>query len=483
MRSWHLSASVPALMLAVFGPVQEGSAWRNGLAKTPPMGWLSWERFLCEVDCKKYPDSCISEKLYTQMADVMTEEGYRDAGYEYVNIDDCWMSSQRDFDGTLQANYSRFPHGIKWLADYMHARGLKMGIYQDCGTKTCGGYPGSEGFFKKDANTYAAWGVDMLKLDGCYADPNKMDEIYPQMTQALHDSGRSMVYSCSWPAYQFDKRKPDYNSISKHCNLWRNFDDIADSWQSVTKIMDYYAKVQDDLIPYSGPGAWSDPDMLIIGDFGLSIDQAKTQMAIWSILAAPLFMSADLRKMDPKFKDILLNRDVIAVDQDEYGRMGRRIFNDKSIQIWIRPVGPRASDGSMSAALAIHNRNDMGGARLVNISLSSIGLNFERGYNFTDLYDKTIVNKTMTPDDYLAVRVNPSGVVLLKATVNEAAQSTPAPKNVRNRSRKGDRHSNSGSQGYQMSQTEGGPEIHTEDPPSRETLSESGGHPSGRETE
>ncbi|OQR78001.1 alpha-galactosidase A-like [Tropilaelaps mercedesae] len=338
----------------------------NGLALTPPMGWLSWERFLCQVDCKTYPDSCISENLYIAMSDIMASEGYLKAGYNHVNVDDCWMADKRDTDGVLQANYTRFPHGIKALANYIHSKGLKIGIYQDCGTKTCAGYPGSAGFFEKDAKTFAHWEVDMLKLDGCNANQNIMDDIYPEMTSALNKSGRGIIYSCSWPAYQFASRKPNYKSISENCNLWRNFEDIEDSWESVAKVIDYYAEIQDDLIPFSGPGAWSDPDMLMVGNFGLSVDQAKTQMAIWAILAAPLLMSADLRTIQPVFKEILLNQHVIDVNQDKFGIMGRQIYNSNNIQIWVRPVGPLASDGSMSTAIAIHNRYTMGNPRLVN---------------------------------------------------------------------------------------------------------------------
>lgn len=402
----------------------------NGLALTPPMGWLSWERFLCQVDCKAYPDSCISERLYTSIADVMALEGYLDAGYDLVNIDDCWMADKRDFDGILQANYTRFPHGIQWLANYVHARGLRLGIYQDCGTKTCGGYPGSQGFFDKDAKTYASWGVDMLKLDGCYANEEDMDQIYPEMTRALNRSGRPIIFSCSWPAYQFQHRTPDYESISRHCNLWRNFDDIGDSWASVTSIMDYYAEIQDILIPFNGPGAWNDPDMLVIGNFGLSVDQAKTQMAIWAILAAPLFMSTDLRSIRPEYKKILLNKAIIGVNQDLYGIMGRQIYNMNSIQIWIRPVGPRATDGSMSAAIAIHNRYSMGSPRLVNVSLSSMGMNYEGGYTVNDLFERQVSNLTLFPSDRLAVRVNPSGVVMVKATIRDISASVKNPQSL-----------------------------------------------------
>ncbi|CAL1263604.1 unnamed protein product [Larinioides sclopetarius] len=300
----------------------------NGLALTPPMGWLSWERFTCNTDCKNDPDNCISEKLYMEMADRMVADGYKDAGYEYINVDDCWMDMNRDSYNRLKPDPVRFSSGIKALADYVHSKGLKLGIYTDCGNKTCAGYPGSLGYFDVDAKTFAEWGIDMLKVDGCYAEPTVMDDLYPQITTALNQSGRPIVFSCSWPAYQVGAGiDPDYTAIAKHCNLWRNFDDIEDSWESVLSIVDFYAAHQDELVSAAGPGHWNDPDMILGGNFGLSYDEAKAQLALWAIMASPLLMSNDLRSIEPKFKELLLNKDVIAVNQDSLGIMGKRIYN------------------------------------------------------------------------------------------------------------------------------------------------------------
>lgn len=389
----------------------------NGVARTPPMGWLSWERFLCNIDCKRDPNNCINEQLYKDMADRLAADGYRDAGYEYVNIDDCWMSKTRDANGRLQPDPERFPSGIKALADYVHAKGLKLGIYQDCGTKTCAGYPGSFGHFDTDAQTYAEWEVDMLKLDGCYAQPKDMDKIYPDMTKALNKTGRPMVFSCSWPDYQrATGMKPNYKMIAKFCNLWRNFDDIADSWNSVTSIIDYYAKAQDDMIPAAGPGNWNDPDMLIIGNFGLSVDQAKTQMAIWAILAAPLLMSNDLRDIRPEYKEILLNKDIIAINQDPMGIMGKKVYEQSQVSFWIRPVLPTKGNSS-SYAVVVASRRDMGSAVTVSVKLSSLGLKDAQGYNVYDLYQNKHFIGLFHPDDSIDVQVNPNGVVMLKAEV------------------------------------------------------------------
>uniref|UniRef100_A0A023G626 Alpha-galactosidase n=1 Tax=Amblyomma triste TaxID=251400 RepID=A0A023G626_AMBTT len=410
-------------LLGILCLVSPGRGLDNGLARTPPMGWLSWERFLCNVDCARDPENCISERLYKTMADIMETQGYRDAGYQFVNIDDCWMANRRDVDGRLQPNATRFPSGIKALADYIHSKGLKFGIYQDSGLKTCAGYPGSLCHYMTDARTFAEWGVDMLKLDGCNVNPRLMDTLYPAYTQALNRTGRRIVFSCSWPAYQVDLgMRPNYRAIGRACNMWRNYDDITDSWDSVLSILDYYATVQDTLVGASGPGRWSDPDMLIIGNYGLSYDQSKAQMALWAILAAPLFMSVDLRTIRPEFKDILLNRQIIAINQDPLGIMGRRIVTEKGIELWARPVTPLADDGSTSAAIVLFNRRHIGGPVRVSIQLASIGLNYFNGYRVKDLYDSSSPVAMFKPLDDITVAVNPSGVVMLKA------EPVPAPR-------------------------------------------------------
>nr|CAI5822227.1 unnamed protein product [Callosobruchus analis] len=250
----------------------------------------------------------------------MVEDGYLAAGYEYVMIDDCWSSKERNSNGRLEADPQRFPSGIKNLSDYIHIKGLKFGIYGDYGTYTCAGYPGSKGHLQVDADTFAEWGVDYLKLDGCHIG-------YIEMQKHLNNTGRPIMFSCSWPDYQEERgMKSNYTALQQTCNLWRNWKDIEDEWVSVTGIVDWFAGNQDRLAPFAGPGHWNDPDMLIIGDYGLSYEQSKAQMAIWAIMAAPLIMSVDLRTIEPKFRDILLNKDVIAVNQDRLGIQGRFIL-------------------------------------------------------------------------------------------------------------------------------------------------------------
>ncbi|CAK1584745.1 unnamed protein product [Parnassius mnemosyne] len=273
----------------------------------------------------------------------MEKEGYLAAGYNYVAVDDCWLEEKRDANKRMVADRQRFPSGIKALADYVHGKGLKFGIYQDYGTNTCAGYPGVLGYEEIDVKTFAEWEVDYIKLDGCYVDPSKYDTGYPAFGKLLNETGRPILYSCSWPAYHDN---PNYTSIAKHCNLWRNYRDIDDSWTSVKNIMQWFAENQDELVKYAGPGHWNDPDMLIIGNFGLSLDQARVQMAVWSILAAPLLMSVDLATIRPEFKEVLLNEDVIAVDQDPLGKQGKRVWTGSDCEIWNREL----ADGSYAIA-------------------------------------------------------------------------------------------------------------------------------------
>ncbi|XP_037787232.1 alpha-N-acetylgalactosaminidase-like [Penaeus monodon] len=391
-------------------------ALENGLARTPPMGWLAWERFRCNTDCVNDPHNCISETLFMQMADILVSQGYRELGYNLVSLDDCWLARDRDSRGRLQPDAHRFPSGIPALSDYMHKRGLKFGIYEDYGNFTCAGYPGILGHLQKDAETFAEWGVDYVKLDGCYSHPTDMDRGYPEFGYFLNKTGRPMVYSCSWPFYQiYSRMKPNYSAIINTCNLWRNFDDIQDSWESVQRIIDYYGDNQDEIVPNAGPGHWNDPDMLIIGNFGLSYEQSKSQMAMWAIFAAPLLMSVDLRTIRPEYKAILQNQAVIAVNQDPLGIQGKRIYKDKGIEIWARPISP-ISQGHYSYAIAFLNRRTDGTPSEVSVTLRELGLAFPGGYVITDLFDG-VQYGTVLPDKRFKVDVNPSGVVLVRCEV------------------------------------------------------------------
>ncbi|XP_047497548.1 alpha-N-acetylgalactosaminidase-like [Penaeus chinensis] len=391
----------------------------NGLARTPPMGWLAWERFRCNTDCENDPHNCISEQLFMTMADLLVSRGYSSLGYNVVSLDDCWPEHERDEQGKLQADSKRFPSGIPALADYMHKKGLYFGIYEDYGNYTCGGYPGILGHLKTDADTFAEWGVDYVKLDGCYADPKDMDQGYPDFGQFLNATNRPMVYSCSWPDYQLASgMTPNWTSIIATCNLWRNFDDIQDSWASVASIINYYGDNQDDIAVNAGPGHWNDPDMLIIGNYGLSYEQSKAQMAMWAIFAAPLLMSVDLRSIDPKYEAILQNKDVIAVNQDPLGIQGRRISKENNIEMWTRPISPSHGDDHSYAVAVLSQRTD-GTPTAVTLTLKSLGLTSADGYHVTDLFDNYSLG-VVHPDDQVKLHVNPTGVVLLRCLLASA---------------------------------------------------------------
>ncbi|XP_058047863.1 alpha-N-acetylgalactosaminidase [Ahaetulla prasina] len=382
-------------------------ALENGLMRTPPMGWLAWERFRCNIDCKADPHNCISETLFMEMADRLAMDGWRELGYEYVNIDDCWMAKKRNMMGHLIPDPERFPRGIKALADYVHSRGLKLGIYGDLGTHTCAGYPGTTlNCTEQDALTFAQWGVDMLKLDGCYSSSDEQAQGYPRMSKALNVTGHPIAYSCSWPAYQGGLPPAvNYTLLANICNLWRNFGDIQDSWESVLSIVEWFSTNQDVLQPAAGPGHWNDPDMLIIGNFGLSLEESKSQMALWTIMAAPLFMSTDLRVISESAKEILQNKLMIKINQDPLGIQGRRILQEKSqIEVFLRPLSHSAS-----ALLFFSRRTDM--PYRYTTSLAQLNFTANAVYEAQDVYTSEIISDLKIATNFTVV-INPSGVVM-----------------------------------------------------------------------
>ncbi|KAF4656007.1 hypothetical protein FOL47_009198 [Perkinsus chesapeaki] len=230
------------------------------------MGWLSWEKYRCETDCKNHPKSCINEDLYKRMADALVDQGYKDVGYEYVNIDDCWALKERDAHDQMVPDPERFPNGIKGVADYVHSKGLKLGLYSDIGSKTCEKYPGSEGYYDIDSYTFAKWGIDSLKVDGCNAYYKDFELLYPSFGKTLNSTGRPILYECSWPLFT-----PGHllntdvipKKIAPKCNYWRMTDDIKDNWGSLKKTVDLFARpeAKESMIPASGPGHFNDADM------------------------------------------------------------------------------------------------------------------------------------------------------------------------------------------------------------------------------
>jgi alpha-galactosidase len=305
----------------------------NGLAKTPPMGWNSWNKFAGRVD----------DATVRTIADAMVSSGMKDAGYAFINIDDTW-EGERAAQGNIRTN-KKFP-AMKALADYVHGKGLKLGIYSSPGPNTCAGYEGSYGHEDQDARTYAAWGIDYLKYDWCgarnlYTD-DEMQAVYQKMGDALRASGRPIVYSlCQYGRADVWKWGPEIAG-----NLWRTTGDIRDTWDSMSKI----GFNQDELAPYAAPGHWNDPDMLEIGNGGMTDTEYRTHMSLWSMLAAPLIAGNDVRSMTPTIHDILTNKEVVAIDQDPDGKQAKRIWKSGDQEIWSRSLAGGAW------AVALFNR-------------------------------------------------------------------------------------------------------------------------------
>ena len=293
----------------------------NGLARTPPMGWNSWNHFRGMVDAA----------TVRAIADAMASNGMRDAGYSYVNIDDTWELG-RDAAGHITTN-RKFPD-MKALADYVHSKGLKLGIYSSPGPFTCAGYEGSYGHEEDDARTYAAWGIDYLKYDWCSAgrlyQDSDMQAVYQKMGDALKATGRPIVFSLC----QYGRQEVWKWGAGVGGNLWRTTGDISDSWESMSRI----GFNQDEIAPHAKPGHWNDPDMLEVGNGGMTDTEYRTHMSLWALLAAPLLAGNDLRNMKPDVLSLLTNRDVIAIDQDPLGRQGRRLRADGDLEIWTKAL-------------------------------------------------------------------------------------------------------------------------------------------------
>ncbi|MFZ2987083.1 glycoside hydrolase family 27 protein [Ideonella sp.] len=323
-RFWMM---VLAVGLALAGPAVWAQKF-EGLAETPPMGWNSWNKFACDVN----------EQLIRETADAMVASGLRDAGYQYINIDDCWQG-ERDARGFMQADKQRFPSGMKALADYVHAKGLKFGVYSDAGWKTCGGRPGSRGYEFQDALTYAEWGVDYLKYDWCFTEGLKAEGAYQTMSQALRQAGRPILFSlCEWGT-----SKP-WEWAGKVGHAWRTTGDIYNCFDCVKDNGDWKAfgvlqimDMQEGLRAHAGPGRWNDADMLEVGN-GMPVNQERAHFSIWAMLASPLIAGNDLRQMNKETLAVLSRRDVIAVNQDALGVPGWRQSAVDGLEVWFRPL-------------------------------------------------------------------------------------------------------------------------------------------------
>lgn len=369
------------------------TAPKPNIAATPPMGWNSWNHFGCDIN----------EAKVRAAADAMASSGLKAVGYQYIIIDDCWQKD-RDAAGFIRADPDKFPSGIKALADYVHARGLKFGIYSDAGSKTCGGRPGSAGHEYQDAHSYAEWGVDYLKYDWCFTKSRNAEAAYMIMADALRTSGRDIVFSlCEWG----ENAPRTWAAPIGH--LWRTTGDISDTWVKGPKSKPWESGVMDlldqqvGLWADSGPNHWNDPDMLEVGNGGMSPIEYRAHFSLWAMLAAPLIAGNDLSKMDADTLAILTNADVIAIDQDRLGQQGRRIAKSGNDEIWARPL----SGGDMAVILL--NRGEA--AHAIGLDWSTLNLPKGLKVEVRDLWSKAMTHNL---HDHYEAMVPSHGVVMIR---------------------------------------------------------------------
>ena len=354
------------------------------LAATPPMGWNSWNHFACKV----------SDAVVRAAADAIASNGMKQAGYIYVNIDDCWQG-KRNEKGIIQPN-ERFPD-MKALADYVHSKGLKLGIYSSPGPLTCAKYEGSYGHEEQDAQTYAGWGMDYLKYDWCSAakvyKPSEMPAVYKKMYDALKRAGHPIVYSLC----QYGMEQVWEWGASVGGNLWRTTDDISDNYES----MCFIGFGQNGLQKFAGPGHWNDPDMLEVGNGKMTKDEYLTHMSLWCILAAPLLAGNDLSKMTQATLGILTNPEVVAVDQDPKGVEGHRISQAGPLEVWAKPL----ADGSQ--VVGLFNR----GESMNPVSLDFRDIGVSGSATIRDLWGRKDLGSFQ---DHFTASVPKHGVVMIK---------------------------------------------------------------------
>jgi alpha-galactosidase len=380
----------------------------EGLALTPPMGWNSWNTF----------QTNINEELVKQTADLMVSSGMKDAGYTYIVLDDGWMAMERDsVTGNLVADPKKFPHGMKAVADYVHSKGLKFGLYNCAGTKTCQSYPGTRGYEYQDARLYASFDIDYLKFDWCNTKGINAKEAYTTMSMALKKAGRPMIFSvCEWGVNKPWEWAPQVGQ------LWRTTDDIYQvfdamhnygTWSAfgVMKILD----LQDGLRKYAGPGHWNDPDMLEVGN-GMSINEDRAHFSMWCMLAAPLMAGNDFRKMSKEALDIMTNIEAISIDQDALGIQGFRYSRKDSLEVWFKPLQNNnwavcfLNRAANAKEIKFNWKNE-----IISDSLSNMQLNAKTNiYKIHDVWSKKALSTT---DKDLNTVVSPHDVLMLRLSM------------------------------------------------------------------
>ncbi len=367
-------------------------------ALTPPMGWNSWNNFGCRI----------SAKLIMEMADAMVTSGMRDAGYEYIVIDDCWQVG-RDSVGNIVVDPEHFPDGMKPVADYVHSLGLKFGIYSCAGSKTCQGRPGSRGYQFQDARQYAAWGVDYLKYDWCYNEDQNAKAAYKTMSDALKACGRPIIFSiCEWG----DSEPWKWGEGIGH--LWRTTPDIRPlyeakiNWGGMGFMTIFDA--QADLWRHAGPGHWNDPDMLDVGNGSLTYDENKTHFTLWAMMAAPIMAGNDLRNMPDDVKEILTNPEVIAINQDSLGNQAIRFIDMGDHEIWFKRLQ------NNEVAICFVNRSEL--PWKLNYNWADIAIHHQGSIYFNretySLYNVWEQKQEGNTDKVLKKEINPHGVLLYR---------------------------------------------------------------------
>jgi alpha-galactosidase len=383
-------AAVTAPALVLLGPAPQAAALSNGLAETPPMGWNDWNSFGCNV----------TEQKVKSVADFIVSSGLAAAGYSYVDIDDCWMAGSRDSGGHLVPDPVKFPDGISGTAAYVHGKGLKLGIYESAGTKTCAGYPGSLGHEQTDADSFASWGVDLLKYDNCNGDGSSPQQRDTTMRDALARTGRPILFSlCEWG------QDSVWTWGAGVGNMWRTTGDINDSFGSLLSI--FHANVK--LAAYAGPGGWNDPDMLEVGNGGMSYTEDRSEFSLWAEMAAPLIAGNDLPNSSPATLSILGNRDVIAVDQDPLGRQGTQISSSGGLDVLAKPLA------GGDVAVVLFNENS--GPATISTTASAAGLPGASSYTLDNLWSHV---KTTT-GGAISATVPGHGTVMYRVSTGSAS--------------------------------------------------------------